>query len=163
MNGITSPLLIWLGNRLDKNNGSDGKTVGSVSGISISDVYCDNVELPSAIVGVETKDATYYVKDVEITDFYVRYRDTGEDLDVKVPTLEDNMNGYPEISRVSHKYRGTHELSVYYDLPVYGLFLRHVDGLKIANFKVIPRTCSTLDKWNIEGDLAVDSKNVTVE
>lgn len=163
MNGITSPLLIWLGNRLDEKNGSDGKTVGSVSDISISDVYCDNVELPSAIVGVETKDATYYVKDVEITDFYVRYRDTGEDLDVKVPTLEDNMNGYPEISRVSHKYRVSHEMSIYYDLPVYGLFLRHVDGLKIANFKVIPRTCSTLDKWNIEGDLAVDSKNITVE
>lgn len=163
MNGITSPLLIWLGNRLDEKNGSDGKTVGSVSGIKISDVYCDNVELPSAIVGVETKDATYYVKEVELENFYIRYRDTGENLNVKIPTLEDNMNGYPEITRVSHKYRVSHELSIYYDLPVYGLFLRHVDGLSIANFKVISRTCSTLDKWNISGDLAVDSKNVVIK
>lgn len=163
MDGISSPLLIWLGNRLDEKNGSDGKSVGSMSGISVSNVYCDNVEIPSAIVGVKTRTQTYYVEDVVISEFYVRYRDTGENLDVEIPTLEDNMNGYPEITRVSHKYFISHETSKYYDLPVYGLFLRYVDGLSLKNFKVIPRSCSTLDKWNISGDLAVDSKNITVE
>lgn len=162
MDGVTSPLLIWLGNRLDEKNGSDGKTVGSMKDIEISNVYCDNVELPSAIVGVKTRTETYYVNNVKISDFYVRYRDTGENLDVAVPTLEANMNGYPEITRVSHQYIFTHETSKYYDLPVYGLFLRYTDGLQLTNFKVIPRSCTTLDKWNISGDLAVDSKNITV-
>lgn len=162
MQGITSPLLIWLGNRLDEKNGSDGKTVGSMSGIKISGIYCDDVELPSAIVGVKTRTKTYYVSDVEISEFYVRYRDTGENLDVAVPTLESNMNGYPEITRVSHQYLLSHETSKYYDLPVYGLYLRYVDGLSLKNFKVIPRSCSTLTKWNLSGDLAVDSKNITV-
>ncbi len=39
---------------------------------------------------------------------------------------------------------------------------RYVDGLSLKNFKVIPRSCSTLTKWNLSGDLAVDSKNITV-
>lgn len=162
MNGISSPILIWLGNRLSESNGSDG-TMGSMENIQISNIYCDNVELASAIVGVETRKETYYVNNVDIKNVYVRYRDTKENLDVAVPTLEDNMNGYPEITRVSHKYIISHESSKYYDLPVYGLFLRHVDGLNLENFKVIPRTCSTLDKWNLSGELAVDSKNISVK
>lgn len=162
MNGISSPILIWLGNRLSESNGSDG-TMGSMQNIQISNIYCDNVELASAIVGVETRKETYYVKNVDIKNVYVRYRDTKENLDVAVPTLEDNMNGYPEITRVSHKYIISHEGSKYYDLPVYGLFLRHVDRLNLENFKVIPRTCSTLDKWNLWGELAVDSKNISVK
>lgn len=39
---------------------------------------------------------------------------------------------------------------------------RYVDGLSLKNFKVIPRSCSTLTKWNLSGDLAVDSKKITV-
>lgn len=58
-----------------------------MSGIKISGIYCDDVELPGAIVGVKTRTKTYYVSDVEISEFYVRYRDTGENLDVAVPTL----------------------------------------------------------------------------
>ena len=135
-----------------------------MSGIKISGIYCDDVELSGAIVGVKTRTKTYYVSDVEISEFYVRYRDTGENLDVAVPTLEDNMNGYPEITGVSHYYNQLfgHEGSKYYDLPVYGLYPRYVDGLSLKNFKVIPGSCSTLTKWNLSGDLAVDSKNITV-
>ena len=163
MNGVSSPLLIWLGNRLEKKNGSDGKSVGSISDIDISDVYCDNVELPSAIVGVKVKQETYCVENVNLKNFYVRYRDTQENLDVKVPPLESGMNGYPEITRVSHRYLISHEMSEYYDLPVYGLYLRYVDGLAIDNFKVISRKCSKLDKWNIDGDLAESVSNVTIK
>lgn len=135
-----------------------------MSGIKISGIYCDDVELPGAIVGVKTRTKTYYVSDVEISEFYVRYRDTGENLDVAVPTLEDNMNGYPEITGVSHYYNQLfgHEGSKYYDLPVYGLYVRYVDGPSLKNFKVIPGSCSTLTKRNLSGDLAVDSKNITV-
>ena len=73
------------------------------------------------------------------------------------------MNGYPEITRVSHNYFISHEMSAYHDLPVYGLYLRYVDGLTIDNFNVISRKCSQLELWNIEGDLAVNVNNVKVE
>ena len=163
MNGVSSPLLIWLGNRLEKKNGSDGTTVGSIEDINISDVYCDNVELPSAIVGVKSKREPYCVKGVNLKDFYIRYRDTQENLNVKVPPLESGMNGYPEITRVSHKYLISHEMSEYYDLPVYGLYLRYVNGLSVDNFNVISRRCSKLDLWNVDGDLAENVSNVNIK
>ena len=159
MNGVSSPLLIWLGNRLK----DDVKSVGSVKNINIFDVYCDDVELPSAIVGVKVKSDIHNVEGVTLKNFYVRYRNTKENLNVKTPALESKMDGYPEITRVSHKYMMSHEKSDYYDLPVYGLYVRYVDGLSIENFSVIPRKCSRLDKWNLDGELAVGATNVTVK
>lgn len=53
------------------------------------------------------------------------------------------MNGYPEITRVSHIYLINHELSFYWDLPVYGLYVNHAEGVGVENFNVIPRPDET--------------------
>ena len=52
MNNVPSAILIWLGCRLDKDNGSKGN-VGSIEGVSIKDVYANNVDIAGAVVGCE--------------------------------------------------------------------------------------------------------------
>ena len=59
------------------------------------------------------------------------------------------MKGYPEIVRVLHEWGGNHNRSLYYDLPVYGLFARHVNGLKIYNLNVNARSCNNLPRDNV--------------
>ena len=70
-------------------------------------------------------------------------------MDVGKPDHEDSMSGYPEITRILHTYFVSHESSVYKDMPVYGLFARHVDGLKVYNLNVQSRSCNTLPRDNI--------------
>lgn len=53
------------------------------------------------------------------------------------------MNGYPEITRVSHMYFLSHETSQYYDMPVYGLYLYNVKNVKATSFNVIERSANT--------------------
>ena len=53
------------------------------------------------------------------------------------------MNGYPEITRVSHMYFLSHETSQYYDMPVYGLYLYNVKNVKATSFNVIKRSANT--------------------
>ena len=149
MKGISAPALIWLGDRLDRKNGSDGKTVGSIEGVTISNITAIDAELASAVTGCVRGSKTYYVKKVEIANFNITYRNTGEKLDVGKPDHEDSMSGYPEITRILHTYFVSHESSVYKDMPVYGLFARHVDGLKVYNLNVQSRSCNTLPRDNI--------------
>ncbi len=148
MQGISSPVLIWLGDRLNKKNGSDGK-VGSITDVTISNITANNVEMASAVTGCVHNDKTYYVKKVELANFNITYRNTGENLHVGTVDFEESMNGYPEITRVLHNYILNHEMSVYDDIPVYGLFARHVDGLKVYNLNVTARSCNELQRDNI--------------
>ena len=53
------------------------------------------------------------------------------------------MNGYPEITRVSHMYFLSHETSQYYDMPVYGLYLYNVENVQATSFRVAPRSVHT--------------------
>ena len=148
MKGISSPVLIWLGNRLNKKNGSSGK-MGSMTDITISNITANDVEMASAVTGCVHNNKTYYVKKVELANFNITYRNTGENLSVGAADYEKSMNGYPDITRVLHNYIINHETSVYDDMPVYGLFARHVDGLKVYNLNVTPRSCNTLPRDNI--------------
>ena len=157
MKGVSSPALIWLGYRLDEKNGSDGKTVGSMDKVVISNITAKDVELPSAITGCVRNGKTYYVKNVEIANFNITYRNTGENLNVGKPDFEASMGGivdankqgYPEITRVLHRYLFDQDNSDYFDIPVYGLFARHVDGLKVYNLNVTARSCNELQRDNI--------------
>ncbi len=149
MKGISSPMLIWLGDRLDKEKGSDGTTMGSMKNITVSNITAYDVELASAITGCKHKEKTYYVENVKIANFNISYRNTGEKLDVGSADYEPSMDGYPEITRVLHKYILSHEMSVYKDMPVYGLFARHVNGLKIYNLNVNARSCNSLPRDNV--------------
>lgn len=144
MNNVPSAILIWLGCRLDKDNGSKGN-VGSIEGVSIKDVYANNVDIAGAVVGCEYNGEQYKVKNVTLQDIDIIYRDCEEDLNIYNgnDVMHANMNGYPEITRVSHQYFISHELSPYYDMPVYGLYLYAVENVKAENFNVKPRSCNT--------------------
>lgn len=141
MDGVSSPLLIWLGNRMKYDN----NTVGSISDITISNVNAVNTEMPSAITGFEADEKTYCVENVTLKNFSVSYRDTKENLSVKNPAKELAMDDYPEITRVSHRYFIDHKYSSYWDLPCYGIFLRHTKNVDYSGYTCTPRECSELD------------------
>lgn len=154
MDGILSPVLIWLGNRLD--HGID--EVGSISGVTIENVYAKDVDVASAIVGcTDLEDVTtiYYVEDVTLRNFYVTYReDVTEDLSLpgvlEGLLAQTSSTVYPEISRVLYLGMGNYEESLMYDIPVYGLYCRYVDGLTVENFNVKPREDTELSQDNVQ-------------
>ena len=149
MEGISATFLIWLGSRLNTYPGSIGE-VGSISKITISNVVSNNIEMPSAVTGCIYNDVTYRVENVTIANYKATYRNTQEELDIGDAQYEEGMNGYPEITRVIHSYLISHELSVYKDLPVYGVFARHVSGITLNNVNIESRSCSTLKRDNIK-------------
>lgn len=140
MNGISSPILIWLGNRLSY----DKKTVGSISDITIMNINAVNTELPSAITGCKVNGTVYPVQNIKLENIVAYYRDTAENLSVRKTPSEASMDGYPEITRVSHIYFISHELSAYWDLPCYGIFIRHAQDVDHSDYYTVPRSCSTL-------------------
>ena len=60
------------------------------------------------------------------------------------------MGGYPESTRISHMYILNHEKSLYYDLPVYGLFVRNAKNVKFRKFNVVPRRSNKRNMTNID-------------
>ena len=83
--------------------------------------------------------------DVTLDNINIAYRECGEDLDIYNgnDVLHANMDGYPEITRVSHSYFISHELSAYHDMPVYGLYLYNVENVQATSFRVAPRSVNT--------------------
>lgn len=138
MDGISSPLLIWLGSRFKYDN----KEVGSIDNISITNVKAVNTELPCAITGCRHRGKTYDVTNIRLSNIDIRYRDTNENLSVRKRTGMYAMSGYPEITRVSHIYFLSHEASKYWDLPCYGIFVRNAKGVEIDGFSVAPRSAN---------------------
>lgn len=140
MDGISSPILIWLGNRM--NYGIE--EIGSIDKISISNVTAENTEMPSAITGCKADGKTYNVGNVTLNNINVTYRDTKENLSVIKPVPDWSMNGYPDIVRISHKYFINHDFSGYWDLPCYGIFIRYAD-VDYSGYSCTPRQSNTRD------------------
>ncbi len=140
MDGVSSPLLIWLGNRLSY----DVDEIGSIDDISISNITAENTELPSAITGCKADGKIYSVGDVKLSNINVKYRDTKENLSVIKPVPEGSMSDYPDIVRISHKYFINHKFSGYWDLPCYGIFLRYAN-VDYSGYSCTPRQCNTRD------------------
>ncbi len=151
MENITSPFLIWRGNR---NNGG-----GDIENITLQNITATNCDIAGAITGFKKGNKINYVNDVTLRNFDVTYRDAKENLNIyrnrnKAYDGSFNMNGYPEITKVSHKYIFTNEFSPYYDLPVYGIFARYVDGLTIENYNVQQRDSTDLPFSNFDNSKA---------
>lgn len=146
MEGISSPLLIWLGSRLQY----DKDTVGSINGVTIQNVTATDTEMPSAITGCVADGETHYVQNVTLENIRVTYRDTGEDLHIRRTIGEYTMSGYPDITRVSHIYFLNHELSKYWDLPCYGIAIKHAEAIDYADYSVTPRTCNDREMLYID-------------
>lgn len=140
MDGISSPILIWLGNRLSY----ERKTVGNIRNVDISNITAINTELPSAITGCRVNGKIYAVENVTLSKISAVYRDTAENLAIRRNVGDSSMDGYPEITRVSHVYFLSHELSAYWDLPCYALFVRYSPDLDYSEYTATPRSCSTL-------------------
>lgn len=141
MDGVSSPLLIWLGNRMKYEN----KTIGSITDVSICNVNAQNTEIPSAITGCKADGKTHHIENVSLENFNVSYRDTKENLSVKKSVSEVSMKDYPEITRVSHFYFIDHKFSGYWDLPCYGIFIRHAKNTDYSGYTCTPRSCSQLE------------------
>lgn len=138
MDGISSPILIWLGKRLRHGNSK----IGSVKNIKISNVTAVDTELPSAITGCRADENIYPVEGVILNNISAVYRDTGEALDINYNVPEWSLGDYPDIVRVSHIYKESHESSDYWDLPCYGLFIRYAENVDCSGYGCVPRSCN---------------------
>lgn len=142
MEGVSAPILVWAGNRMKY-----GKNrIGKIRNVEIKDVTADNVELPSAINGCKDENGNNCISDIKLGNINVKYRDTKEALSVLKKVPEHSLADYPEITRVAHIYFRSHEMSRYWDLPCYGLFIRNADNVDIENFDCIPRTVNKRSK-----------------
>lgn len=135
MNGISSAFLIWAGNRM-----KFGKNpVGRIKNVSLENITSTDVELPCAINGTRDKNGKNCISNIKLKNINAKYRDTKESISVLRKVPEISLSDYPEITRVAHIYFHSHEMSRYWDLPCYGLFIRNADGLVIEDFDCIPR------------------------
>ncbi len=118
MRNVMTPIFVRLGNR--NRFGTKDKT-GALEHVRIENVRALNAESPCIISGIPG----LRVKDVRMKDIHIQYRDAQERLSISesVPEVE---TGYPEFF-------------MFGDLPAYGLYARHVDGLQLRDFKVTPR------------------------
>ncbi len=142
MNGISSAFLIWAGNRMKFGN----MPIGKIENVRIENISAENVELPSAINSCKNENGENCINNVIIENVNIRYRDTKESLSILRKVPEISLRDYPEITRVSHIYFKSHQMSRYWDLPCYGLFIRNADGIKINNFECKPRSVNKREK-----------------
>ncbi len=140
MDGISSPILIWLGDRLKY----EKSEVGSIKDVTIENITATNTELPSAITGCKHDGKVYPIENITLENIHAEYRNTGENLNVKKNVSDASMDGHPEITRVSHYYFLSHELSGYWDLPCYSLFVRYAVNARYETYDTVPRSCSTI-------------------
>lgn len=95
-----------------------------------------------------------YAENITIENINVTYRQAKEKTCIyKGNDAYDgylNMGGYPESTRISHMYILNHEKSLYYDLPVYGLFVRNAKNVKVRKFNVVPRRSNKRNMTNTD-------------
>lgn len=137
MDGITSAFVVWLGNRHEG-------TPGTLRNVSIRNIKADNVSLPSAITGTRYGGKTFEAENVSIENVSINYRECAEDIYIREDGVGyEAMIEYPEITRLSSIYISSHEESPYWELPAYGLYLRHAGNVRIDNFTCVPRSTNT--------------------
>ena len=137
MDGITSAFVVWLGNRHEG-------TPGILRNVTIKNVKADNVSLPSAVTGTMFDDKAYETENVVIENVDVKYRESKEEVYTRVEGVGyEAMIEYPEITRLSSIYISSHEESPYWELPAYGLYLRHSGNIQVNNFSCVPRSMNT--------------------
>ena len=137
MDGITSAFLVWLGNRHEG-------TPGVLRNVSIKNIKAENVSLPSAVSGTKFDDKAYETENIVIENVEVKYRESAEEIYTREEGVGyEAMIEYPEITRLSSIYISSHEESPYWELPAYGIYLRHYGNTVIRNFSCVPRSVNT--------------------
>lgn len=144
MKGVTSCFLLWLGDRR-------GITPGALENVTLRNITAEDVSLPSAITGVLHADEYYKVKNVLVDNIHITYRDSDEEIYTRDGGEGyEAMLEYPEITRLSSIYTNSHEESPYWELPVYGLYVRDAENINIRNFSCKPRSCNKREMTNFK-------------
>jgi polygalacturonase len=109
---VNAPIFMRLASRM---RGPDTAKIGELRRVIISNIVAYNVEDAILISGIPG----HTINDIEIKNakFYFKGNGTGEQAKREVPELE---KGYPEPDSF-----GT--------LPAYGIYARHVDGIKLED------------------------------
>ena len=137
MDGISSAFLIWLGNRHEG-------TPGVLRNVTIRNIKAENVSLPSAVSGTIFEGKVYETESVVIENVDIKYRESNEEVYIREEGVGyEAMIEYPEITRLSSIYISSHEESPYWELPAYGLYLRHCGNIKTDKFSCVPRSVNT--------------------
>lgn len=123
MDRVTCPLFIRLGNRNRYDDGASDFS-GTIDGVLIENIKADNIELPVLITGVKNNEkGTNYVRNITLKDFTLTYTVDSKEAPFYLPLTPEYEKEYPECWR-------------FMNLPAYGIWARHVDGISIENFTV---------------------------
>ena len=110
-----------------KGSGIDKRTFdmkGEMFGISIENINATDIELPVIIAGFRQRGKTKRIKNVELKNFNLTYRNAKEVVDRRL-FIPEYADVYPECWR-------------FRNLPSYAIWARHAENLKIENFNCTP-------------------------
>ena len=109
---------------------------GEVSNIRISNITATGAEIPSVIAGYRQSGETHYVADVTFKNFEIYYAPYKEVYD-KRAFIPEYADVYPEAWR-------------FRNLPAYGIWARHVKGLKLLDFNCSSPRSTWKEKFIME-------------
>ena len=114
---VNSPIFLRLGSRM---RGPAGAPVGKLRRIQINNVVAHNVEprFASIISGIPG----HRIEDVKLSNIRIIYKGGGTLAQAALTPPEKETN-YPEPS-------------MFGDIPAYGFFIRHVDGIELSNVEI---------------------------
>lgn len=130
---------VEFGKKKQKGSAADKNTfdmLGEVKNIYIENILAEEAELPCIIAGFKQKGKTRCVKDVTLKNIDMRYAPYKE--------VYDNRSFIPEYSDVypeSWRFR---------NLPAYGIWARHVRGLKLLDFNCSAPRSTWKDEYVME-------------
>lgn len=116
MQRVRTPIFIRIGNRTPRQDG----TVGQLRGVMIENIHATGSILTSSITGMPG----FAVEDVTLSNIRIDSDEAGKSdwVSRKIPDLEV-AKGYPEASMFGR-------------LPAYGLYCRHVKGLRLHQVEI---------------------------
>ena len=135
MKNIACPVFISLSKRCkfgflsdeDRTKLSNG---GSVRNITIENVEVEGMESSCIITGFKDEDGSMgRIENVSIRGFEASYLDNEERLTILDP-IRENVRDYPESNALG-------------DMPSYGFFIRHADGVVLEGISIEPRSMNT--------------------
>lgn len=109
---------------------------GDINGIVISGVKSTNAEIPIIVAGYKQNGTTKYVSDVLLKDVNITYAPYKEVYD-KRAFIPEYVDVYPE----SWRFR---------NLPAYGVWARHVKGLKLLDYECAAPRSTWKEKFVME-------------
>ncbi|NLP09976.1 hypothetical protein GX408_06210 [bacterium] len=125
MRNCMTPLFIRLGNR---NRRKVKDRQGRLQDVLICGVQASGAEFPCLLSGLPGLP----IRSVTLQEIEVVYRQAKERLEIQNPIPEQETD-YPEFW-------------MFGDVPAYGLWARHVEGLRVKDFAVTPRSVNQREK-----------------